>query len=186
MHYFELPNVFGTYIQMDEVWKDIEGYEGLYQVSSLGKVRSLPRNTTSGKILKPITHKNGYLFVVLCKDGKAKLYKVHRLVALAFVPNDDPQYKIEVNHINEKKNDNRVSNLEWCTKSYNINYGSRNEKCSLKKSKPVKQLSLDGTLITIWPSMAEAGRNGFNQCNIVSCCNGVQKTHKGYKWEYLN
>lgn len=186
MHYFELPNVFGTYIQMDEVWKDIEGYEGLYEVSNMGRVRSFPRNTTSGKILKPITQKNGYLYVILYKDGKAKNYKVHRLVALAFVPNDDPEHKTECNHINEIKKDCRASNINWLDHKRNINWGTRNERSGQKRMKPVKQLALDGTLVAIWPSIIEASRNGFNQSNIVSCCKGKYKTSYGFKWEYLN
>ena len=171
---------------MEEIWKDIEGYKGLYQVSSLGKVRSLPRNTTSGKILKPITQKNGYLYVILYKDGKGNFYKVHRLVALAFVPNDDPQYKIEVNHLNEKKTDNRASNLNWMSHKENIHYGTGIERRVQKKIKPIKQISLDGTLVAIWPSIMEASRNGFNQGNICQCCQGKYKTYKGFKWEYLN
>ena len=175
-----------------EIWKDIEGYEGLYQVSSLGRVRSLPRKGTSGKILRPGTNTKGYLFVILYKDGKTKCYKVHRLVAQAFVPNDDPEHKTQVNHINdEDKSDNRVSNLNWMSPKENLNWGSRNKRASQKlknhpnESKPVKQLTLDGTLVAIWPSTQEAERNGFKHTHIGQCCNGKRKTHKGYLWAYL-
>jgi len=173
-----------------EEWKDIEGYEGLYQVSDLGRVRSLPRNTTSGKILKPGTDRKGYLYVILSKNGKAKSHTVHRLVALAFIPNDDPEHKTEVNHLNEKKSDCRACNLNWMSHKSNINWGSGIERSHQKlinhpnRSKPVKQLLLDGTLVTIWPSLCEAGRKGFKIGNIHKCRNGKYKTAYGFKWAY--
>ena len=117
-----------------EEWRDIEGYEGLYQVSNLGRVKSLARvvirsdgkpNTVNEKILKYGMNR-GYCAVVLCKDGKKKMYKVHRLVAMAFLRN--PHNLPEVNHKDEDKKNNCVDNLEWCTSLYNINYGSHNER----------------------------------------------------------
>ena len=119
---------------MIEEWRDIEGYEGLYQVSNLGRVKSLARvvirsdgkpNTVNEKILKYGMNR-GYCAVVLCKDGKKKMYKVHRLVAMAFLRN--PHNLPEVNHKDEDKKNNCVDNLEWCTSLYNINYGSHNER----------------------------------------------------------
>lgn len=189
---------------MAEIWKDIEEYEGLYQVSDQGRVRSLPRNTTSGKLLKPRINRYGYLYVVLCKGGKTKTYTIHRLVAMAFIPNDSPEQKTQINHKDECKTNNFIwinengtmdpekSNLEWVTSKENVNYGTRNRRSSQKHinhpdmSKPVKQLSLDGALVAIWPSIMEAARNGYNQGSVWSCCQGKYKTHKGYKWEYDN
>lgn len=102
-----------------ERWKDIDGYGGLYQVSDLGRVRS--KHSGEWKMLKGGKHSNGYLTVGLCKDRKRKCVTVHRLVADAFISNDD-ETKNEINHINEVKTDNRASNLEWCDRSYNNAY----------------------------------------------------------------
>ena len=120
---------------MEEVWKDIEGYEGMYQVSNLGRVKSLERYYVScrgltqllhEKILKQYIKKTGYVHIVLCKNGVHKTYLLHRIVASAFLPNPDnlPQ----INHKDENQLNNTVSNLEWCTSSYNINYGNRTQK----------------------------------------------------------
>lgn len=103
---------------MEEIWKDIEGFEGLYQVSNLGNVKSLPRNTTKGKLLKPAKTRNGYLQVVLSKNGEAKRFYIHRLVAEAFLPNEDELP--EVDHINSDKTDNRVANLQWISRVENL------------------------------------------------------------------
>ena len=161
-----------------ENWKDIKGYEGLYMVSDQGRVRSLPRATTKGRILKPIKLRDGYLYVVLSKNGKHKRMAIHRLVALVFISN--PDNKPQVNHKSEVKTQNNVENLEWVTPSENINYGTRNERDSKNKingkgSKQVIQTTLDNTIIKIWPSASEAGRNGFNLGNIVLCCQGKEK-----------
>lgn len=115
----------------EEIWKDIIGYEGLYQVSSLGRVRSLDRYDSrncfwEGRILKLYTRKGGYLFVQLHLNGKGKNYLVHRLVAIAFIPN--PDNLPEVNHLDEDKTNNRVENLEFCDRKYNINFGTRIDK----------------------------------------------------------
>ena len=112
------------------VWKDIPGYEGKYQVSNIGQVRSLNYrgNTGKTKILKQDTGRDGYKRVVLCKDGKYKKYLVHRLVAMAFIPNPH-NYPI-INQKDENKTNNQYKNLEWCTIQYNNNYGTHNEKIS--------------------------------------------------------
>lgn len=168
---------------MEEIWRDIEGFEGLYQVSSYGRIKSLNYNKTKQeRILKNFLNKKGYLQVNLHKDGKIKKFSVHRLVATAFLenPNNLPQ----VNHKDENKSNNCVSNLEWCDCQYNINYGTRTEKTVEKCSKQVYQYSLNGNLIKVWESSKECGRNGFNQGAISSCCNEKIKTHKGFIWSY--
>ena len=117
-----------------EEWKDIKGYEGIYQISNKGRVKSLKFNKEN--ILIPVKQNRGYLFVNLCKNGKVKKYLIHRLVAEAFLPN--PDNSPQVNHKDENKLNNNVENLEWCSNEYNINYGSRNEKAS-KNSKGKKK-----------------------------------------------
>ena len=116
---------------MNEEWRPIEGYEGLYEISSYGKVRSLDRYDNrncfrKGKVLSPVKNKDGYLQVNLCCNGKYKMFLVHRLVAQAFILN--PDNLPEINHKDENPGNNNVDNLEWCNRKYNINYGSRKDK----------------------------------------------------------
>lgn len=120
---------------MKEVWRDIHGYEGLYQVSDLGRVRSITRGGTNGRMLKP-DNCFGYLRYTLCKNNIPTRHRAHRLVAEAFIPN--PENKPQLNHINGNKEDNRVDNLEWCTESENQLHSRRVLKnhCGIPK-KPV-------------------------------------------------
>lgn len=124
---------------MEEIWKDIKGYENLYQVSNFGNVRPKARIVESkngvvkeinGKILKKWEDKKGYLYVSLCKNGESKNYTVHRLVLTAFIENKDNLPCI--NHKDENKQNNKLENLEWCTYLYNSNYGSCRSKISQK------------------------------------------------------
>lgn len=177
---------------MKEVWKDIQGYEGKYQVSNLGNVKSLNYNRTKKeRILTPGKKTNGYLYVTLSKNGITKNFYVHKLVAYTFIEN--PENLPEVNHIDEDKTNNCVSNLEFCDRKYNINYGTRNERMlktlKLIKSKfapkEVLQFTKDGKFVNEYPSTKEAKRNtGIYQSNIVSCCNGRRNTAGGYIWKY--
>ena len=163
---------------MSEEWRDVIGYEGLYQVSDQGRVKSFKWNKE--RFLKPSMDKDGYLLVNLCAGGKPKTLKVHRLVCEAF--HENPDNKPQVNHINEDKTDNRACNLEWCTCKQNVNHGSRNERVS----KPVGQYSLDGKLIKLWPSTMEAERQaGFNHGNISQVANGKYKQAYGCMWRYV-
>lgn len=172
---------------MKEIWKDIEGYEG-YQVSNLGNVRSFKYGKM--RFLKPCSDKNGYLIVTLYKNSSSKKCKVHRLVAMAFIPN--PNNLSMVNHKDENPSNNIVSNLEWCNASYNNNYGTRNERISKKHlnepslSKVVIQIDKNtNVIINIFPSMMEAERQtGCNRRSICHCCKGTYKTTGGYKWSY--
>ena len=161
---------------MKEIWKDIKDYEGHYQVSNLSRVKSIKFGKE--KILKLFKDTSGYLCVTLCKNNNQCQFRVHRLVAEVFI--DNPDNLPCVNHKDENKQNNVVSNLEWCTHEYNNTYGTRIERCS----KPVLQFDLNGNLIKEWKSINECGRNGFKQSDICKCCNGERKTHKGFLWEY--
>ena len=182
-----------------EVWKDKKDYEGLYQASNLGRMRSLDRWVKSrngsiklckGRILKPCTDKYGYLYVNLYKNGKKKFHLVHRLVAEAFleIPEELKHLKgtryLQVNHKDENKHNNNVENLEWCSAKYNTNFGTRTEKCSKKLSKPVLQYTLDGEFVREWESTNECGRNGFHQGAVAACCRGELKKYKDFIWKY--
>ena len=168
-----------------EYWKPVVGYEGLYEVSNWGRVKSLKFGKE--RILKQNQCMNGYYYVGLSKNGILKRYSVHRLVAEAFIPNLDnlPQ----VNHKDENKLNNVVSNLEWCTYKYNNCYGTRLERVrdkqiNGKKSKPVLQYDLEGNFIKEWKSTRECDRNGFRQSNVAACCRGELKTYKGSIWKF--
>ena len=162
---------------MSEQWRDIRGYEGLYQISNLGRVKNL----CSDKVLKITINRNGYCMVGLRKNSKTKLYQLHRLVAEAFIPNPDnlPQ----VNHKDENKQNPYADNLEWCTAKYNSTYGTGAKRSAEAKCIPIVQKDLDGNVIKIWESATHAKRAGFSQGDIWLCIRGKRLTHKGCKWE---
>ena len=172
-----------------EVFKDIKGYEGLYQISNYGRVKSLNYNNTGKeRILIPGKGRSGYLQVKLCKKGKQKNHLVHRLVAQAFMPN--PDNLPEVNHKDEDKSNNNVNNLEFCSRQYNVNYGTGHQRSNEtqtngSKSKIVLQYNMDGVLIAEYPSIMEVQRQlGFNQGYICHCCNGRFNKAYGFIWHY--
>ncbi len=186
-----------------EVWKPIEGYEGIYEVSSFGRVRSLDRIVDfgnenysrqmlcKGKIMKGSISHNGYIYVSLCLPNKKVRTYIHRLVAKAFISN--PKGYNVVNHKDENKKNNNVSNLEWCTTKYNLNYGTGIERARLKLlnnekySKKIAQYTLDGKLVDVYPSLHEIQRSlGYIRCNVRQCCEGNRKQSYGFKWKYLN
>ena len=170
-----------------EEWRDIKGFEGKYMVSNLGRVKSLNyRRTGKEKILKAFANNCGYLRVMLCKDGKSKLYLVHVLVAIAFCEN--PEGYTDVNHINEVKSDNRAENLEFCSRSYNNTYNNRAKKVAEKTSKPVFSINKKSGLIMWWKSASEASRQlDISQGSICNCCNGKRyKSVGGYIWFFAD
>lgn len=165
-----------------EIWKPVKEFEGKYEVSNYGRIKSFSRKEI---ILKPAVDKDGYLFVRLYNNKIYKTFKVHRLVANTFIPN--PNNYPQINHINEDKTDNRVDNLEWCTANYNINYGNRTRKSAMSKSKPVIQYSKEGVIIMEWLSCSEVERElGYSHQNIGRCCLGKGKLAYGYIWKYKN
>jgi hypothetical protein len=195
-----------------EIWKDISGYEGLYQVSNLGRVKSIGRwingknkgkRWQEEKIMKQQLFKCGYLYVCLWKERKMKYCRVHRLVAEAFIPN--PNNLPFINHKSEIKTQNNVENLEWCDHKYNVNYGTARERTikglinHSKISKPVLQIDKNtNEIIAEFPSTMEIERQlGFANTHISNCCKGgyfnndrnkwvnVSQAY-GYKWRYKN
>lgn len=183
-----------------EIWKtaivDGEPYED-YKVSNLGRILSLDYNHTGKPRLRnPVEMPNGYLQVGLSKNRKEKKCYVHRIVAETFLENSENLP--EVNHKDEDKTNNFVflnedgsvdkekSNLEWKTHRDNINHGTRTERAAKALSKRVFQLSLSGELIREWPSVSEVGRNGFSKGHVAACCNGKEKTYKGFLWMYYD
>ena len=179
---------------MEEEWKDIEGYEGYYQVSSFGRVRSLDRyvkdtrrncfNFVKGRIMSPSSaDKKHYMQVGLSKNNKVIHYLIHRLVAQAFIPN--PNNLPQVNHKDENKENNRVDNLEWCTAEYNTNYGTRALRQGISSGKTVYQYNKDGVLENTYYSSREAGRAlNIDSTSIRSCCIGNIVSVNGFVWSY--
>ena len=175
-----------------EIWKDIKGFEGIYQVSNLGRVRSLPRRTNNQfgkkeKILKPQLVR-GYYIVCLHKNSIRKFYYVHRLVYEAF--NGQIPEGLQVNHLDERPINNALSNLNLMTPKENSNWGGRNERIAKKLingkcSKPVLQFTLDNILVKEYPSIMQVEREtGFANQHISACCNGKLKQAYGFKWKY--
>lgn len=192
-------------LRQEEIWKDIKGYEGLYQVSNLGNIKSLDRFVVySGGELKLHKSKNikqnpnqqGYLTMTLSKNNCKKSFRVNRLVAETFIPN--PLNLPQVNHKDENKLNNNVENLEWCTAKYNCNYGNRGIKISskidykkiaeinkLKQSKKVFQYDLNNNLLKVWKSVSDCTKEGFSSSGISQCCHNKLNTYKGFIWTYL-
>lgn len=165
----------------EEIWKDVIGYEGRYEVSNLGRVRSLHKSFY-GKILSPSFERFGYPKVVLMKDAKCKTHKVHRLVATAFIPN--PSNKPVVNHIDHNPKNPKASNLEWCTDLENVrharNVGRPNGGYN------VGQYDLKGELIKVWPSASEAEREGmFRAKSIREVISGNRNKTGGFAWRKI-
>ena len=182
-------NKDGTYneeVVSMEIWKDIKNYEGKYQISNLGKVRSLLDNRGKCRnkpiILKPSLNYKGYITINLTKYNKQKHFFVHRLVAEAFIPN--PNNYLEINHKDENKQNNNVNNLEWCTRKYNMHYNGLNKK---RNSKKVIQYDKNGNFIKEWKCIMDVQRElGINNANISQCCqkNKKYKSAGGYIWKY--
>ena len=188
---------------MKEAWKDIEGYEGLYQISNLGRVKSLNYNKTGKpKIMKSHLNSRGYYVVALSKCGAHASKYIHVLLAQAFIPN--PEGKPTVDHINRNKTDNRIENLRWATrleqtlncdpetnrrsaetKRKNGDYEKLKEMNKELKGKAVIGISLDDGHVIAYETIRTAKKDGFDSSGICACCKGKKKQYKGYVWKYI-
>lgn len=168
-----------------EQWRDVAGYEGLYQVSSHGRLRSLKYHMRPGRVvvLKQFADKGGYLRAKFCKDGNETTVKVHRVVAEAFLPN--PDRKREVNHKDGNTMNNVPSNLEWATPSENMKHASASKLVKPPVVKAVLQLTTSGELVRKWESARRAAISlGFDPSAITKCCKGKLQTTGGFAWRY--
>lgn len=177
---------------MNEIWKDIKDYEGLYQVSNLGRVKSLERLTTwqdrgrrimPQRIMSLEVTRQGYLRIMLAKEGTRTRFQVHRLVAAAFIQN--PNNLPFINHKDEEKANNVVENLEWCTSQYNNTYNDRAIKANEWRRRKIIQYKLNGEYVATWESISKAARETkTNASNICECVNGNRnKTRNGFMWK---
>ena len=187
----------------NETWKDIKGYEGLYQISNYGRVKRVPTEVWNGhtyfeykgKVLKVLKNKNGYNAVCLCKHGKVKRVYIHRLVAEAFIEN--PSNHSEINHKDENKENNHIDNLEWCDRSYNNTYGGRAQKIGEKlkekytyEKNPAARKIYCKTTQEIFSCIKEAAEKyGIHSTSISHALKGDTKSAgkfegKKLEWEY--
>ena len=179
---------------MTEVWKPIQGYEGWYEISNFGNVRSVPREVIQnhwqggvsvykmpGRTLKPGVNPNGYCHIDLHRNGKIQRFSIHRLVAIHFIENPCG-YPI-VNHIDADPSNNRADNLEWCTQSHNIQHAYDNGTKEPPHQKKIYQLTEDGKIIREFKNIAAAHREtGVN--NIGAVLRGLRNQSGGYRWRY--
>lgn len=169
----------------EEIWKDVTGFEGKYQVSNTGKIRSMAYHKKNGLIkeLKPFSDKGGYMRVKFCKDGKESTVKVHRIVATEFIPN--PHNKREVNHIDGNHKNNTVENLEWVTPSENMIHAAKYGLVVSPIQKPVEQRTLNGDIVKTWPNARVAALNtDTDPSSITKCCKWKLRQTNGYQWCY--
>lgn len=175
---------------MEEVWKDVSGYEGFYRISNLGRIKSLKPGTRikdKSGYLTPSVREDGYNIVTLYKNRSRKKWLVHRLVALHFV--DNPKGYPHINHMDENKSNNRADNLEWCDIKYNNRYGTAIARKIETSSIPVAQVAENNTIIAVYKSARIASSvTGVGYSSIQLACRMFDNfyTAKGYRWKYLS
>lgn len=174
---------------MDEIWKPIKGFETLYEISNLGKVKSLPKQSgflkRKERIMSLTDNKKGYLYVTFEVNGKRSRFYVHRLVADHFIPN--PNNLETVNHKDKNRKNNHVDNLEWMSYSENNQHGECQIKAGKARRIPIYQCDLNGNIIKEWCCAKVAAEElGYSSnSGICACCRGKIKSHKGYIWKYV-
>lgn len=165
---------------MEEIWKDLPGFEGLYQVSNLGRIYSVPRYKAKGGIMSGHADKKGYINITLRRNGEQFTQKLHRLVAITFIPN--PENLPEVNHKDENKQNNCVDNLEWCTTAYNHEYGTRTLRASTRCGKPIRCIETG----VEYPGARWAARElNIDASSITKALKNPNRTCGGYHWQYV-
>ena len=170
---------------MNEIWKDIQGFEGLYQISNLGRIKSFRQwkraSCPAEFILKNSVASNGYFMVTLYKDTKRKKFLVHRLVADAFIPN--PQNLPHINHKDENPLNNSADNLEWCTPQYNNCYGTARFRAMITTGKPLKQCLINGQWLATYATTTVASEiTGISKKEISACLRGALQSAGGFVW----
>lgn len=186
--------LIGRLNDLQEIWKNIEGYEGQYQISNLGRVKSLARINYANhfqdeRILTPVDHGKGYLLVHLSRGTKVKQIAVHRLVAETFIPN--PNNKPQVNHLDEDVTNNRLDNLEWCSSQENLTYGHRIENAwktrtaNKTRGRRIKKFTISGDLVEIYPTIIVASRENGVSGPALSAAERHNYTSAGHKWRYM-
>lgn len=165
---------------MKEIWKDIPGYEGLYQASNLGNIRSLPRNATKGKLLSFSKSKNGYYHIILSKNNNQKTFNVHRLIMLTFYGKSN----LQIDHIDGNKQNNNLNNLEYVTNSENMKRAYKNGLLKFKKNK-INQYDMDMNYIKTWYNAGKIEKElNINHSNIIKCCRNKRNNAGGFIWKY--
>ena len=185
------------YVDKVEIWKDIKDYEGLYQVSNLGNVRSLDmiimqlhywskkyvKHIYKGRLLKGSKNSNGYKVITLHKGKKTEKKLLHKIIAETFIPN--PNNYNYINHKDNNPSNNNVNNLEWCTQSYNIKYAYEKGNKTQQKKKKINQIK-NGNILKTFISISDAERKtGIKGANISKCCRNLRNYAGGYQWEYV-